>query len=101
MKIEDGKNATEAQKDAEMRKELRIDNWVFAGNFVELSVSSGLLRKVPKLMDALAPLREQYSDDPQRYPLDHVIRCFGWAMDTRVFDGNSVPVETTHRGKYP
>lgn len=35
-----------------------------------------------------------------RYPIDYVIRCFGWAMDLSIFDA-SVRINTSHKGKYP
>jgi len=94
------KARAEARRLAERRRALGIDDRVFKGRFEELSASSSLLRARPELLDALLPFRIEGSGSNLRYPMDHIIRCFGWAMDTSIFD-ESVPVRTTHRGKYP
>lgn len=80
--------------------DLGIDDSIFAGAFEELTVSSSLLRRDPDLVDQLASLRAKHGEGGCRKPIDHVIRCFGWAMDKSIFD-DSVHVDTSHKGKYP
>lgn len=81
------------------RKTLHIVDEVFQADFEELIVNSSVLRKSPQLLQELGRLHETY-EFGTRYPVDHVIRCFGWFMDLSVFDA-SLPVSTTHHGKYP
>mmetsp|Transcript_25805 Transcript_25805/g.56128 ORF Transcript_25805/g.56128 Transcript_25805/m.56128 type:complete len:922 (-) Transcript_25805:186-2951(-) len=83
------------------RKSMGITDKVFNNSFQSVSINSRLLRENPELMDALVPLLAHGSGSNMRYPLDHIIRCFGWAMDTSIFDQTSVPVTTSHKGKYP
>lgn len=85
----------------ERRKALGVDEGVYNGMYFELRVSSKLLRAYPGLIDALQPLREEATSDNLRFPMDHIIRCFGWAMDTKIFDLGTIPLKTTHKGKYP
>ncbi|CAK0798717.1 unnamed protein product [Prorocentrum cordatum] len=82
------------------RAKMGIDEEVFETDWEEFRVTTFLLREKPALVDALATLRSEHSLEPVRNPMDHVIRCFGWAMDTSIFDA-SVPVSTSHAGKYP
>eukprot|EP00930_Biecheleria_cincta_P058181 TRINITY_DN44025_c0_g1_i1.p1 TRINITY_DN44025_c0_g1~~TRINITY_DN44025_c0_g1_i1.p1 ORF type:complete len:599 (+),score=86.49 TRINITY_DN44025_c0_g1_i1:269-1798(+) len=81
-------------------EDLRIDPAVFENSFQDLKVTSSLLRKHPQLMNELADVRARYSGDNLRYPMDHVIRCYGWVMDARFLDA-SLPLKMTHRDKYP
>jgi len=45
-------------------------------------------------------LRADHSPDGPRLPVDAVVLCHGWKMDDSIFDA-TVPVSTTHDGKYP
>jgi len=38
---------------------------------------------------------------PQNVVADHVIRCFGWKINTSMFDPKTMPIQTTVKGKYP
>lgn len=98
--IKDDEHETNATENQE-RMDLGIDDWAFDGEFEELVIASTLLRRVPSLLDALMPLRERHTSDPQRYPMDHVIRCFGWVLDASIFDRKSVPLMLEYNGKYP
>jgi len=82
------------------RQALGINDTVFNNTMEQLMISSRLLREKPGLMDALVPLLVMGGGGNTRYPVDHVIRCFGWAMDTSIFDP-SVNLTTSHKGKYP
>ena len=54
-------------------------------------VNSNLLRRNPELMDAMADFRMKYAAKHTRFPVDHVIRCFGWTMDTSFLDSSTKP----------
>jgi len=96
---DDGKDTPAKRK--QRRDQLGIDGAVFsADKYMELSVTSTILRERPELANEIAPIRALESRDHIRYPMDNIIRCFGWAMDTSIFDA-SVSVETSHKGKYP
>lgn len=96
----DSEDREDVEERAEARRKLGIDEEAFSDKFEELQVSSSLLRHHPALLDELVPVRARSTMNNIRYPMDHIIRCFGWAMDTSIFD-SSVPVNTTHKGKYP
>ena len=66
----------------------------------ELILHSAVLYKNQKLMDEVALLQARYAFSPFRHPVDHIIRCFGWHMDTSIFNSSVLP-KTTHNGKYP
>jgi len=89
-----------AEDEAKSRKNQGIDDTNYNGKFEELSVRSDELRSNPALMDALVPFRARYTEAENRFPKDHVIKCFGWFMDPKVFD-EKLMVRTTHKGKYP
>jgi hypothetical protein len=82
------------------RKNKGIDEAVFQNNYEELMIQSSFMRKHPEVADLAATIRGRYSMDNIRFPMDAVIRCFGWAMDVSILD-ESVPVNTSHSGKYP
>ncbi|CAK0849850.1 unnamed protein product, partial [Prorocentrum cordatum] len=84
----------------ELRVKMGIDEAVFQIEWEELRVTTSLLRERPALMDALTTLRIDHGLDPGRFPMDNIIRAYGWIMDTSIFD-KSVPVKTSHAGKYP
>ena len=42
-------------------------------------------------MDAMADFRMKYAAKHTRFPVDHVIRCFGWTMDTSFLDSSTKP----------
>ncbi|CAK9085447.1 unnamed protein product [Durusdinium trenchii] len=77
-----------------------IDPSVFEGSFTWVLVNSRLLREKPELMDAMADFRMKYAAKHTRFPVDHVIRCFGWTMDTSFLDLSTKP-EMLEHGKYP
>lgn len=83
------------------RKKLGIVDKVFNDTQELLSISSRLLQRHPQLMNAMVPLMAHGGGGNTRYPMDAVIRCFGWSMDTDIFCPKTVPVKTTHNGKYP
>ena len=68
-----------------------IDPSVFEGSFTWVLVNSRLLREKPELMDAMADFRMKYAAKHTRFPVDHVIRCFGWTMDTSFLDLSTKP----------
>lgn len=77
-----------------------IDESIFDGSFTWVLVNSNLLRRNPELMDAMADFRMKYAAKHTRFPVDHVIRCFGWTMDTSFLDSSTKPDMVEH-GKYP
>lgn len=79
---------------------LGIDPQVFKMGTWNLQVSTSVLRANPQLAAELAQVRQVGSHDNLRYPMDHIIRCFGWTFDTDILD-ESVKVELTHNRKYP
>jgi hypothetical protein len=99
--LDDEEDKAVVEKKLSMRKEAGIDETVFDGVFEELNVDARLLQATPKLMDALAEIRAKYGHSESRYPMDHIIRCFGWVIDKSVFDKDTIPLNTTHKGKYP
>jgi len=78
----------------------KINISTFSSVGIHFAVTSSLLRANMALTDELAAIREEYSVGGLRFPMDHVVRCFGWVMDQTIFD-KSIPLRTTHRGKYP
>eukprot|EP00439_Symbiodinium_sp_Y106_P020205 s6574_g2.t1 len=58
--------------------------------------------RVPVLRSRLraSQVRQVGSHDNLRYPMDHVIRCFGWTFDADILD-ESLKIELTHNRKYP
>eukprot|EP00746_Dinoflagellata_sp_MGD_P154231 gnl/MRDRNA2_/MRDRNA2_84707_c0_seq1.p1 gnl/MRDRNA2_/MRDRNA2_84707_c0~~gnl/MRDRNA2_/MRDRNA2_84707_c0_seq1.p1 ORF type:complete len:765 (+),score=135.09 gnl/MRDRNA2_/MRDRNA2_84707_c0_seq1:161-2455(+) len=77
-----------------------VDLDVFSGMDANIVVSTKVLRENKALMDIFAALRSRFGDSNNRYPVHHVVRAFGWVMDKSIFD-SSIPLETTHHGKYP
>ena len=91
---EENANLTTAQLD-----ELGIDPSVFNMTTTTLRVATTALREHPELAAELADFRRLASHDNLRYPMDHVIRCFGWVFDRDIFD-SSLKIELTHNRKY-
>ncbi|CAJ1367150.1 unnamed protein product [Effrenium voratum] len=77
-----------------------VDPMVYNGSYTWVMVKSGLLRRNAELMDAMADFRMKYAAKHTRYPVDHVVRCFGWTMDTNMLDSSTRP-EMVDNGKYP
>jgi len=86
--------------ETERMKKLGIHPRVFVDEGIELEVTSALLRSSRELTDELALIRRENSPDNLRYPVDHVIRCFGWKMDTSMFN-DSISLGTMLEGRYP
>ena len=42
-------------------------------------------------MDAMADFRMKYAAKHTRFPVDHVIRCFGWTMDSSFLGSSTKP----------
>ena len=79
---------------------LGIDPSVFNMKTTKLEVSTSALRANPQLAEELSEMRQLGGHDNLRYPMDHVIRCFGWVFDTQIFD-SSLPIDLVHNRKYP
>jgi len=77
-----------------------IDPQVFKATTTTLEVSTAALRLEPQLAIELSAVRQVGGHGNMRYPLDHVIRCFGWTFDSDFLDA-SLDVKTTHNRKYP
>eukprot|EP00439_Symbiodinium_sp_Y106_P023208 s6574_g2.t2 len=84
----------------EKLNKLGIDPQVFQIGTWNLQVSTSILRANPQLAAELAQVRQVGSHDNLRYPMDHVIRCFGWTFDADILD-ESLKIELTHNRKYP
>jgi len=85
----------------EQLETMGIDPEVFNVTYAELNINSSLLRRDLALATEVSFLRQRAgSHDNLRFPMDTVIRCFGWTFDASILD-SSFQVNVTHNGKYP